>query len=154
ALDRIDVDAVAEHARDAPAVAAGADNHAVRGDVVAPAGAVRRLRIGDADGFSMRDAVDRRVEDEARTLPLAGLGEARDEGMDVAGGIRLRIETAIEIAAQRRLDRADFGRRDRTAVEPALLQQAVHHRRVVEARLVPADMQYAAADMVEIDALP
>ena len=125
ALHRVDVHPISERGCNRPAADARRDHHAV--ELLLAAG-----RADPHPAVDGRHVKDVGAEAHVGTPPGAGLGEAHRELVDVARAVAFGQEAADEVAVQRRLQRADLGRRELATDEATFLQQAVDHAGVRE----------------------
>lgn len=149
ALDRVDVDAVAQLRGERAAGHARAHHHAVE---------VQRL-LAFGCGQRHAHAVVPRLQaphvlpvEATHAAALRRLGQAVGELVDVAGGVALGVPAAEVAARQRGCDRTDLLGRHGTARQAAGGQQLRHLLRMLEARLVTVDVQDALAPVIKVDA--
>ena len=147
ALDRVDVEAIAQLGADGAAVHAGADHHRIRAHHLA-------VRQRDVGGLARAlHAGHRAARQQANATAFAGQAHAVGVLVDVAGAVALGVVAAVVLASQRGFDGAHLVGRDGAARQAAFGQQLAHFARVVEAGLVAVDVQDALLLQVEVDAL-
>ncbi len=150
ALDRIDVERVAQPLGELPARGARADDDGVGGFALAGPRAAFARDVQQVGAAFMDDVPDLGILHEAHAPAFAGAGQAARELVDIAGGVRRGVETAMAVGLQRGLDAARFLSRHGIAFQPAFLQQRVGAARGLEAGGVMVDVQDAPALQVEI----
>ena len=150
ALDRVNVQPVAQLRGNAAAVHTGAHHHAVKAVGLSSAlvmqleGGHRAVGAGAGDLMAVK-----RGYAQART----GLRQAVGELVDVAGGVALGVVAAVIGALQGGLNGAHFLRRDGAAREATGCQHGGDLARMLKTRLVAVDVQDAFALVVEVNAL-
>ncbi|MCY1525917.1 hypothetical protein D9M68_609180 [compost metagenome] len=152
AFDRVDVERVAQPLGELPAGGPGADDDGVGGFALARPRAAFARDVQQVGAPLVDDVLDVGVQHEAHAPAFAGARQAAREFVDVAGGVRRRVEAAMAGRLQGGLDAARFGGGHRVAFQPAFLQQRVGAARGLETGGVVVDVQDAAALQVEVDA--
>ena len=149
ALDRVDIDTVAQLARKLSAGHAGAHHQAV--EVVRLRHAV--LLRGHGRSLAIRGQVHHILpHQKLHAQTLTGLGQARGEAVNVTGRVALGVVAAIKLARQGGLDGLHFLRRDGTARQAALGQQLGHLASMLKALGIAVNVQDALFFQVELDA--
>ncbi|KAG1435982.1 hypothetical protein G6F57_020872 [Rhizopus arrhizus] len=120
ALDRIDVQRVAHLSRELAADGAGADDDGI-GFVLLALGAAFAQDVQHIGTAVAADLLDVGVLHERDAMAFARARQAAREFVDVAGGVRRRVEAAVAIRLQRGFDIAGFAAGYRVPLQAACL---------------------------------